>query len=229
MTLPPHDESEAFDRALAKRLAGLSHMPVETAAFDKALRSQLPASEGAAEARRPWTLSRVMRPVMAVAASLVVVALLALSLQDRPVQAVPADAMVQMHRDIVAKKVETLEVDSIEKANAAIAAFGGGEMPRLELPPESHTMACCMRNIGNKQVTCVLLKSEGVEVTMAIARAHVSPAAGSQKVVQKGQAYEVQTIGELTMVMFERDGRHVCMIGALPAAKLIGLCEGLTF
>lgn len=236
MTVPPEfeHESDAFDRALSQRLAGLSHMPVDTTAFDKSLRAHLPpplpiAAGESAVVARPWAWRRVVRPVMAVAASLIVVALVALSLQSQSVHAVPADAMVQMHRDIVARKVETLEVDSIEKANAAIAAFGGAEVPRMTLPPESHTMACCMRNVGDKQVSCILLKSEGVEVTMAVAQAHVEPAAGARRVVAKGQPYDVQAIGELTMVMFERDGRHVCMIGALPEAKLLALCEGLTF
>lgn len=225
MTLPSHDPGDAFDRALAQRLAGLSHMPVDTMAFDRALQAQLPPAQSAP---RSLVFRRVMRPLLAVAASLIVVALVALSLQNQSVQAVQADAMVQMHRDIVARKVDTLEVDSIEKANTAIAAFGG-DMPRLSQPPESHTMACCMRSVGDKQVACILLKSEGVEVTLAVARAHVKPMAGSRQVALNGQSYEVQTIGELTMVMFERDGQHVCMIGALPESKLLALSEGLKF
>jgi hypothetical protein len=229
MTMPPGQQEDAFERALSKRLAGLSAMPVDTTAFDKALRAQLPVPEAEAVMRPAWGWRRAVRPAMAVAASLIVVALVALSLQNQTVQAVPADAMVQMHRDIVAHKVDTIEVDSIEKANVAIAAFGGEKMPRMAAEPESHQMLCCMRSVGDKKVSCVLLKSEGVPVTLAVARAHMEPSAGSKRVEQKGQVYDVQTMGELTMVMFERGGQHVCMIGALPESKLVGLCEGLTF
>ena len=42
-------------------------------------------------------------------------------------------------------------------------------------------------------------------------------------------AYEVQTIGTLTMVMFERNHQHICMIGELPESKLLTLTDGLKF
>ena len=227
MTSPiPPTQDDAFDRALSQRLASLSHMPVDTSSFDKALRAQLPSPPSVTRANN-WR--RVFRPLVAVAASLIVIALVALALQNQSVQAVPADAMVQMHRDIIAGKVETHPVTSIDEANSVIAAFAS-EFPRVSEPPQAHTMACCMRNVGDKKVACILLTTEGAKVTLAIANTDaVTPAPGTRTSTHNGIPYEVQTIGTLTMVMFERNHQHICMIGELPESKLIALTEGLKF
>ena len=113
-------------------------------------------------------MRRAFRPIVAVAASLIVIALVVLALQNQSVQAVLADAMVQMHRDIIAGKVGTHPVASIDEANSVIAAFAG-DFPKLTEPPQAHTMACCMRNVGDKKVACILLTTEVRKVTLAIA------------------------------------------------------------
>ena len=90
-------------------------------------------------------------------------------------------------------------------------------------------MACCMKSVQNKKVACVLMKSEGVPVTMAVADAKDVRSPESKVVHRDGTAYHVEGIGSLNMVMTERDGRWVCMMGELPEARLITLSSKLQF
>ena len=51
----------------------------------------------------------------------------------------------------------------------------------------------------------------------------------SDIVTRAGVAYHVQSSGPLNMVMTERNGRWVCLIGRLPAGRLMDLASGLSF
>ena len=205
-------DPDAFDRALSRRLAQLGEMPVDTSSLDRSLRAEIPP---AAPAAPRWRT--LLKPISAIAASL--------AFQGQNAQASTA-AMVQMHRDIVDGKIKTMQVDSIDAANQAIAAFAG-DFPALSAPPQAHTMACCMRNVGNKKVACVLLQAQGVPVTLSIADADAVETAGTSTFTRNGQTYHVQTMGDLSMVMTDRGTHHVCVIGALPVEKLVTLVENV--
>lgn len=166
---------------------------------------------------------RFWRPFAAVAAGLVLVAIVGMALlTGRPAQ---ASEMVQLHRDIVSGKVHTMPVDSVQEVNDAFAAFGKNGV-KIEAP-QMAVMSCCMQQVGSRQVYCVLMKEEGVPVTLTIADAGAVEGAKSPAVMHKGAEFHVEVSGELTMVTTERGGRRVCLIGALPAERLMGLAEGL--
>jgi hypothetical protein len=80
-------------------------------------------------------------------------------------------------------------------------------MPTGATQPQAHVMACCIKSVQNKRVACVLLKSEGVPVTMAVADAKDVRSPKSPVVVHSGTRYHVQSSGSLNMVMTEREGR----------------------
>jgi hypothetical protein len=170
---------------------------------------------------------RGLRPVAAAAAAVVIVAAVVFGLQGRAVRA-SATEMAQMHRDLVAGAVPTMRADTIDEANRLFAA-AGDDFPALSAPPEAHTMACCMRNVGVRKVACVLLNNGGTPVTMAVADAGTVDEVHAQAVARGGETFRVQTVGELTMVMFDRQRHRVCLIGALPADRLMELAAGLKF
>jgi len=216
----PHETEERIDHAVAGRLSRLAALPVDTSALDRALRAELPPR--ARTPRRWWA------PLTAAAALLILTVMLSLGLfQGREAQA-SALLMAQMHQDIVTGKVPTMQADSIDQANHAIAAFAGG-FPKLPQPPATHTMACCMRNIDDKKVACVLLNDGGIPVTMAIANASEVQSPKSAIVVRSGVTYHVDTVGNLNMVMMERAQRWVCLIGQLPKDKLMDLADEIRF
>jgi hypothetical protein len=219
----PEELSDPTEAAIARRLARLATLPVDTTSLDRALRRQLPPAPGARSRRRGWWAG-----VSAIAASVVLVGLIALSmLQGREAQASSLQ-MAQMHQDIVSGKIPTMHASSIDEANQAIAAMAGN-FPKLPEPPEAQTMACCMRNVGKKKVACVLLDSGHTPVTMAVASAADVESPRSPVTVRDGVSYHVQAVGELNMVMTERDNRWICFVGALPAEKLMDLAAGVKF
>jgi hypothetical protein len=216
-----HDEmDDAVDLALRARLAKLAAVPVDTSRLEKAIKAQLPPQAS------PWR--RRLMPLAALAASFLLIVTVSLALlQSREAQASPA-MMAQMHRDIVSGAIPTMHADSIDDANKAIAAFAGN-FPTLPQPPGTHTMACCMRNIGDKRVACVLLNNAGTPVTMAVADASEVDSPNSPTAVRNGITYHIQTVGDLHMVMSEREHRWICLIGALPEDKLMDLADAIHF
>lgn len=214
------DYDDPMDRLISKRLARLGTKPVDTTNLDRAIRAQIPILTPA------WR--RMLRPVAAVAASLIIVAVVGWGLlATRNVQASPAD-MAQMHRDLVSGKMASMKVESMEQANQAIAAFSGG-FPQLPEPPDAQTMACCMRNVGNKKMACVLLNNGDAPVTMVVANTDAVQTPSVPATVRNGQTYYVQTVGNLHMVMSERQHHWICLIGELPSDKLMDLSGGLKF
>jgi hypothetical protein len=213
------DFEKGTEEAIARRLARLKGIPVDTTGLERALRGQLPP---------PRTKRRWWASMAAIAASLIVTGTLLLPLmQSREVQASPV-MMAQMYHDMVDGKVPTMRANTLDEANRAIAAFSENG-PTLPEAPASHMMACCMRNVGNKKVACVLFENGGTPVTMVVANAADMQSPSSPTIVQDGITYHVQTTGDLHMVMTERENRWVCLIGKMPQDQLIEVARGVRF
>jgi hypothetical protein len=173
-----------------------------------------------------WTL----RPLRAIAASVAILAIIGtilVSSSGGPVLASPTQ-MAQVHEEMVSGRTPVMRVDSITEANKALASQWP-QSPTVPGVPADHVMACCMRSVKNKKVACVLLKSEGVPITMTVANASDMKMPTSPLVSRGGVDYHVQSVGKLSMVMAERNGRWVCLIGERPAERLMDLATKLQF
>ena len=218
------DNDERLDRAVADRLAKLRSMPVDTSRLEQSLGGKIPAP--------PRGSARVLRigPLRAVAASIAILLIagaLLLSTATRPALASPAQ-MEQFHQDMVLGKTPVMQVDSIEAANRALAAQSP-DSPQVPGIPAQHVMACCMKSVKNKKVACVLLKDDGVPVTMTVANASDMRTPKSPTATRNGVIYNVESVGSLEMVMTQRNGRWICLIGELPAERLMDLAAKLQF
>jgi hypothetical protein len=202
-------------------------MPIDAARVERAVRAQVP--KPAKERRSIWRPR--LRSMRAIAASLLVVglltAVLVLSTSGGPALASPAQ-MARLHEDLVSGKVAVMQVDSIDAANKALSSQWP-EGPGVPGVPENHVMACCMKSVKDKKVACVLLKREGVPVTMTVANASDMQLPTSPTISRNGISYHVQSSGKLNMVMTERQGRWVCLIGALGGERLMDLADQLQF
>ena len=239
-TFDPNDPlggNPRLDRAVERRLARLRTMPVDTSRLEKAILSQVPRpqSEELAEQQQRQRLRvgwfPAFRPLRAVAASFLllsaVVAAALLFSSGGQASASPSQ-MAQMHEDLVSGRTPVMQVSSIDEANKALSgAWPGG--PSVPEAPQSHVMACCMKSIKDKKVACVLLRSEGEPITMTVANAADMRLPKSNIVTHAGVTYHVQSSGQVNMVMTERNGRWVCLIGRLPADRLMDLASRLTF
>lgn len=223
MTEKSYNPQDELEQAVSRRLARLGGMPVDTGGLDRMLLAKLPPNPQS-------TLRLWIRPLRAVAAVLVVALAIAGVLVfsgGGPVQASPS-MMAQMHRDLVAERVAVMKVDSIDEAGQMLARHLQGD-PNLPQAPDAHVMACCMREVKDKKVACVLLRSDNVPVTLTIARAADMKLPRSPTVVRNGLKYHVEKIEELTMVMTEREGRWICLVSELSADALIQIAAKLQF
>jgi hypothetical protein len=220
------EHEESADRAVSARLAKLRTMPVDLTNLDKALKAQIPPP-GRQSRWRMLTL----RPLRAIAASVVLVSAIAaailLNASSGPALAEAAQ-MAQVHQDIVSGKVPVMQVDSIDAANRMLNQESPGA-PALPHLPDSHVMACCMKSVHNKKMACVLLRNEGVPLTLAVASAADMKLPAAPIQTRGGMDYRVQHVGNLSMVMSERNGKWLCIIGQLPAERLMDIATQVQF
>ena len=230
MTPAEHDDpkGERLDEAVAARLARLRSMPVELSALRNAVEAQLgaaPRSQG----RR--MLLGWLNPARAAAASLLIlgsIVALVIASTSGPVLASP-DQLAQIHQDVVSGGTHGMRpVDSIEAANAALASQNPGG-PAVPSVAEDHVMACCVHMVGRKKMSCVLLMSDGIPISLAVADAADVKLPASETIKVDGLTYHVQSARGVNMVMAQRNGRWICLMGKLPTSRLTEIAQGLRF
>lgn len=217
-----NDDVRDLDEATADRLGRLGAMPVDLSRIERAIERGV----GPRVRRRAFS----MRWTRAVAALLLIaigVGVVVSLTGGGPVMASAAQ-MAQMHEDLVSGRMASVKVDSIEEAGAVLSKQWGGSVPIPDMPDE-HVMACCMKSVKDKKVACILLQSEGEKVTMTVSDATEMKVKGGRQVVHGGNTYVVQSVGELNMVMTERNGRWICLIGKLGMDRLTELAAQLKF
>jgi hypothetical protein len=166
----------------------------------------------------------------AVAAALLVIGLVGAFLytfSSAPAQASVAD-MARMHEDLVSGKTPVTQVDSIDAANRELTKQWPGS-PGLPKVPQQHVMACCMKSVHDKKMACVLLKDQGVPITLAVASAADMKVAPAPVMSRNGIDYRVQKVGDLSMVMTEHSGKWLCLIGQIPAERLMDVAAQVRF
>lgn len=226
MDVRERENDEQWQQAIASRLSKLRTMPLDTTRLERNLRAQISPPF---QKRRSIWLS--VRPLRALAASVLVIGVLTaglvLTTSSGPALASPVQ-MARLHEDLVSGKLPAMQVDSVDAANKALSAQWP-QAPDVPNVPANHVMACCMKSVKDKKVACVLLKREGVPVTMTVANAADMQLPKVPKVNRSGVAYYVQSSGTINMVMAEREGRWVCLIGELASDRLMDLADQLRF
>jgi hypothetical protein len=227
---PRRGDGDPWQQAVSARLARLGTMSVDTSRLAAALAREIPRPQATCRDGTRGVRLR-LRPLRAVAASFVligaIVIALVLSTSSGPVLASPAQ-MAQLHEELVSGKVPAMRVESIDEANKALM----GQSPHCpELPgiPADHAMACCMKSVKDKKVACLLMKRQGVPVTLMVAHRGEVRSPKSPVQTRNGVVYYIQSSDKLNMVMTERQGRWVCLIGELPAERLMDVADQLRF
>jgi hypothetical protein len=227
MSTKDENLDDRLGQATAHRLARLRTMPVDTSRLEERLRSEIPLPDAQPVRRSIFRL----RPFRAIAASILlliaVVVVVLLTASSGPALA-SSEQMAQMHEDILSGRSPVVQVESIDAANKALAAQSP-DCPAVPNMPDDHVMACCMKSVKGKRVACVLLKDENVRVSMMVANAADMRAPTSPTQVRDGVTYHVQSFKKLNMVMAERNGRWICLIGEAPAERLMDLAVKLKF
>ena len=215
-------KQQRLDDAVSKRLSRLASMPVEMAALDAAVRREV--GGGAARPRVLW-----LRPLQAIAASLLVIGLsvAALVMSGGPAQASSTD-LARVHQTMLSGGGHVMPVSSVEAANLALSEHWP-DAPELPGVHGQHVMACCVHQVGKEQVACAALNLDGVPVSMAVADSKDLRMPPGETVRRGEKVYRVQSSGTLNMAMHERDGRWACLMGEAPTDRLVDMLETLTW
>src|SRR5690242_18230846 len=106
------DPINPLDQAIADRLRRLSTMPMDLSRLEARLRAARKPSAP------PTVILRLLRPASGLAASVIVLFLVAIFvLTNSPGEAMASPVqMAQLHRDLVAGRIYAMQVDSIEAA-----------------------------------------------------------------------------------------------------------------
>jgi anti-sigma factor RsiW len=216
------NESQRLDNAVSHRLSKLRSVPVDTSRLDAAIRRRIPR-------REPMVL-RLFRPLNAVAASMLIVGLIAailLSSSSGQVLASPAQ-MAQVHQDLIANRDSIMHVNSIDDAARVLAGSMNGSM-RLPAPRNGQVMACCMKSIRDKKIACILLETDNKLVTLSVARGSDMRMPNAPSVERDGTKFFLQSYDSLNMVSANRQGHWVCLMGEIPTDRLVKLGAQLQF
>jgi len=235
MTPSEHDPApDALDKAVSNRLAKLRTMPVDVSKLRRAVDARIGAPTGnssSADGRRSL-IFRIMTPMRAMAASLIVgglVIALVIASASGPVLASP-DRLAQIHTEMVSGDGGhgRQAVDSIAAAKAALASHDPSA-PAIPNAEGKHVMACCVHMVGRKKMSCLMMEDNGVPISMAVADAADVKMPASETVIADGVTYHVQSAQGVNMVMWQMSGRWVCLMGKSPTGRLIEMAKGLRF
>lgn len=226
---------EQLDELTRARLAKLAAMPVDTSRLDAMLRRELPARKapGQTMPARRW-MTGAMRPLRIAAAGIAAVGvatIVFLMVLSQPVNA-SAGAMQNLHRSIIRGDDGSVQVASLEEAGRVLQASwpGGPDMPAPAMEmPEGNVMHCCVHEVGRKKMACVAMTIDGVPVSVAVAEARDVKMPRLTAVQRGGAEYLTQTEGSFSMVMTQRQGRWLCVMGELPVERLLDVAAGMEF
>jgi hypothetical protein len=86
-----------------------------------------------------------------------------------------------------------------------------------------------MKSVHNKKMACVLLRNGGAPITLAVANATDMKLGPAPVITRGGVDYRVQQVADLSMVMTEQDGKWLCLIGQVPADRLMDVASQVRF
>lgn len=215
------DPLDPQQESIRRRLRQLAALPTDTSRLDRFLQAQLGVGP-VASARPNWFLAH-WRSLSAVAASLAALLTVALVLTASPsaLHAEPT-VMARLHADIVSGQIPMTRVGSIREASDLIAR-DWPDAPSLPTLPVDHDLACCLKDFEGRRVVCLVFEDDGTPISVVVASRK------SLKSSHTPTAAVVHTSGAVNMVMKERDGRFICVMGKVPASRLLQLAEGFQF
>ncbi|MCL5945880.1 MAG: hypothetical protein M1472_03375 [Planctomycetes bacterium] len=199
---PDHAEhGDIQQQAVARRLARLATMPVETRRLDETLRRQI--------SRRPRLWLWWATPLTALAASLVIMIALFSSTTPR----LSAADMAGVYWRLTSAKQPMV---------------GAMHMKMMcQLMPGEHGM-CCRQMVEHQSLTCMCIHTRsGPPVVMVMGNVHhvEMPALGKQSIMFAGHTYTLTHSGTLNMVMRCVNGKWFCVMGRRKPATLAAYME----
>jgi hypothetical protein len=212
---PDHPTNEQrLDQAVSHRLAQMRR-PVDISHLTDRLEASIASSQ---QTHRPTApLARIGRWV-SLAASIAIVAGMTILFSSSSDPALATPVMFQLHEDIQNGRVPMVRVKTMDEARHTVAAAWANapELPRTEMPPES----CCLRDVKDRRVVCIALRTAEVPITVVVARTDDFHPGGTATHLASGQTGHVSTFGSCSMVVTQHGDRWLCVMADMPVEQL---------
>lgn len=221
--MSPHDHQERLDRATAERLARLAKRPVDLSQLEQCVSEAIQEHQRQGGRRNRW-----VKPVIAIAASLLLVAIgwIVINAGNTPETASPA-GLAEIHYEASNKLTPHIEASSVDEANRLLAEQSDVFHP---LPPLPGLLKyCCLHRHANTVLTCAIIEVDSKDITVAIASASEIKSPPGESVVRGGRTYRIHSAGGTNLVMVH-DGRSwLCVMGEDSTDQLISVADGIQF
>ena len=144
----------------------------------------------------------------------------------RPVMASPAE-LSQAHTDNILGETGAISVTSMAEAHRVITGQWA-YCPHLSEPTGGQVVSCHVHILGGKRLLCVNLSVRGLPVTVAVGRRADLRLPDVPPVTYSDRRYFVQIFGETNIVVTDRDGLWLSLIGQTSTDQLIEIADTMT-
>ena len=220
---PAGPAADALDAATRARLAKLAGVPVDTSRVARRLRTEMVPARARSNYRfRRWG------PATGAAAGLAAAVVLVVLLTGNSPAVAGPDDLANVHREIVSGRTHVMTAQTMDEASRMLAQESAST-PAMPRQTPGQVMSCCECEVCGQHVAAVGLACHGQPVTMMVARCNQMKCRGMSTVVRDGQSYMVGHSAGLTMVMQQRGGSWLCLVGNQTQDALIALARGVAF
>lgn len=221
---------DRLDRATSHRLARLAARPVDVSRLgDRVSAGMSELGEPSAAPVLPVRRQRWWGPILSAAAAVVIVGAVGLVLLGRggsQAMAAPAE-LAHLHAMLAGGSLPNLRVASVDEANRLLADQRRGAVPMPELP--GAMMSCCLREHAGTTLTCALIERHGLLISVAVADGERMHSPEGRLVRVGGREFVHHTDGDVEMVMTQRDGRWLCVMGRATPQALAEVASQIRF
>lgn len=228
---------DIVDGATSRRLAQLGQRSVDTSNLEskleaaladtsptKMLHTKLPGPA------RAYLIRHWLRPVTGVAAALALAVTLFIALSTSTPQASAAVLeLSQLHRDLVAGKIELKTVATSTEANQWIATQRA-TAPRLPgYISGARVQSCCLADVQGKLVAVAVLEDGEETVTLVVAQAPDFAHEMGTRIQVEGKSLFGHELNGIRMMMANQDDRWLCVMGDRSYEDLAQLAASIEF
>ena len=144
----------------------------------------------------------------------------------RPVRASAVD-LAQAHIDNIVGEPGAISATSMAEAHRVIAVQWA-DCPHVSEPAGGQVISCHVHILGGKRLLCIKLSVDGMPVTLAVGRTADLRLPDIPLVTYSNRQYFVQIFGQTNIVVTDRNGLWLSLIGQTSTDRLIEIADTIT-
>jgi len=226
-----------LDDATSRRLAQLGQRHVDVSSLENKLGAAMADTSPAdlPHTRKPsqahtYPIRHWLRPVAGIAAALALAVTLFIALSTSTPQASAAVfELSELHRDLVAGKIELQTVASSTEANQWIATQ---RESAPDLPGHiagARVQSCCLSDVQGELVAVAVLSDGEATVTLVVAQAPNFAHEMGTRIQVDGKSFFGHELNGIRMMMANQDDRWLCVMGDRSYEELAKIAASIEF